>query len=107
MTTMKKKHMLLVMGLLIASETFAQQIPDMRSNINTVFNNIIIPLLIFGVVSGVGRGVWMNWDAILGKNGANKQDGWFAVGEQVLYALAFVAVISAVAALASTMSFQI
>lgn len=104
---MKKKYVLLVMGLLLASETFAQTIPDMRSNINLVFNNIIIPLLIFAVITGVGRGVWMNWDAILGKNGANKQDGWFAVGEQLLYALAIVAAVSAVAAFAATMNFQI
>lgn len=102
---MKKKLILCVMLLQVSSALFAQG--NAKAEINSILNSWMVPVLALGLFGGFAALVWHNQDAIRGKNGLSKQDGWFAVGEGMIFVVFGMAAFTFVAGKLSGMSFTL
>lgn len=103
---MKKIILLGILSCLSTSRLLAQG-PQSRTEINTMLNSWLVPVLGLGLLIGFAGLVWHNIDGIRGKNGASKQDAWTAVGEGMIFVILGIAAIGYVANKVATMSFSI
>ena len=103
---MKKKILLFSLMAQASSTLFAQSV-DSRTEINSIMNSWLIPIAGFLLLVGFIALVIQHIDAIRGKNGLSKQDGWFAVGEGIVYIVITIGAIGFIAHKAAGMSFNI
>lgn len=102
-----KKKILFFSLMAQASSTLFAQSANSRTEINSIMNSWLIPIAGFLLLIGFLALVIQHLDAIRGKNGLSKQDGWFAVGEGMIYVVLSIAAIGIVAAKVAGMSFSI
>lgn len=103
---MKKKILLFALMIQVSSVLFAQT-ANSRSDINSMINSWIIPVVGLLLLIGFLALVIHNIDAIRGKNGLSKQDGWLSVGEGMAFVVVAVAAIGFVANKLAGMNFSI
>lgn len=89
---------------MVSSGVFAQ---SSRTDINSALSTWIWPVVGFGFLCCFARLVWVNWDAIQGKGGLQKQDGWLAVGEGLIYVLVICTALGFVAGKVAAMNYSI
>jgi hypothetical protein len=99
-----KKIISIAMMAAMSLPLFAQ---NSRTDINSMLNSWFVPVIGLGLFVGFVGLVWHNIDAIRGKNGASKQDGWMAVGEGMVYIVLVVAALTFVASKLAGMTFSI
>lgn len=101
---MKKKLFLFTLMLQASSSLFAQ---SARTDINSLMSTWLIPIVGFLMLAAFIGLVIHNMDALLGKNGLSKQDGWINVGTGLIYVACGIAAISFVATKVAGMNFTI
>lgn len=104
---MKKKLLFLFMLVLSHDSLFAQTGSSSRSEINSMLSSWLIPVIGLGLLLGFVALVWNNIDAIRGKNGLSKQDGWMAVGEGMIFVILGIGAIGFVAHKIASMNFTV
>ncbi len=102
---MKKRIITLSLMLHASSMLFAQA--NSRSDINSMLNSWLIPAIGLLMLGGFIALVIANQEALRGKNGLSKQDGWIAVGEGMIYIVVGVAAIGFIAGKLAGMNFSI
>ena len=76
------------------------QIKDFKQDVNTVLNNLGLPIFFFFIVVGTVVGIVQNYEKIVDKDGnGTRKEGLWNVGMIVLYVVIGCAVIAAVIAL--------
>lgn len=84
------------------------QIRDFKNDVNTVLNNVGLPLFLFFIVIGTVIGVVQNYEKIVDKDGnGTRKEGLFNVGIIVLYVVIACAVIAGVIALVGRVSLRV
>ena len=101
---MKKKIVLLGLMLQASSSMFAQT-ANSRSDINSMLSSWLIPAI--GLLGGFIGLVIYNQEALRGKNGLSKQDGWISVGEGMIFIVVGIAAIGFIASKLASMNFSI
>ena len=89
---MKKKIVLLGLLLQASSSMFAQT-ANSRSDINSMLSSWLIPAIGLLMLGGFIGLVIYNQEALRGKNGLSKQDGWISVGEGMIFIVVGIAAI--------------
>ena len=103
---MKKFILVGAFSCLTNLSLFAQGLQS-RTEINSMLNSWLVPVLGLGLIIGFAGLVWHNIDGIRGKNGASKQDAWTAVGEGMIFVILGIAAIGYVANKVAAMNFSI
>lgn len=103
---MKKKIVLLGLMLQASSSMFAQT-ANSRSDINSMLSSWLIPIVSALMLTGFIGLVVHNQDALRGKNGLSKQDGWISVGEGMIFVVLGIAAIGFIASKLASMNFSI
>lgn len=103
---MKKKIILFGMMLQASSSLFAQS-ANSRTDINSMLGSWLIPAIGLLMLGGFIALVIANQEALRGKNGLSKQDGWIAVGEGMIFVVVGIAAIGFIAQKLSGMNFTI
>lgn len=101
---MKKKLITCGMMLQASSTLFAQ---NSRGDINTMISSWLIPVVGLCLIGGFIFVVVQNFDGLRGKNGANKAEAWWAVGEGIIFVVLGVGAITFVASKLAGMNFSI
>lgn len=101
---MKKKLFLLTLMLQASSSLFAQ---NARTDINSLMSTWLIPVVAFLILASFLGLVIHNMDALLGKNGLSKQEGWINVVLGIVYVACGIAAIGLVATKVAGMNFTI
>ena len=101
---MKKKLLMCTLMFQTSSVLFAQ---NSRSDINSLLSSWVAPVVGFGILLGFLGLVIQNFDAIRGKNGLSKQDGWLAVGEGIIYVVLVISAIVFVASKVAGINFTV
>lgn len=84
------------------------QIRDFKSDVNTVLNNMALPLFIFFIVVGTVVGIVQNYEKIVDKDGnGTRKEGLWNVAMIVLYVVIGVAVIAAIIGLVSRVNLKV
>ena len=103
---MKKKIVLLGLMLQASSSMFAQT-ANSRSDINSMLSSWLIPAIGLLMLGGFIGLVIYNQEALRGKNGLSKQDGWISVGEGMRFIVVGIAAIGFIASKLASMNFSI
>ena len=103
---MKKKIVLLGLMLQASSSMFAQT-ANSRSDINCMLSSWLIPAIGLLMLGGFIGLVIYNQEALRGKNGLSKQDGWISVGEGMIFIVVGIAAIGFIASKLASMNFSI
>lgn len=103
---MKKKVLFFVLMLQASTSMFAQS-ANSRADINSMISSWIVPAVGLLMLGGFIGLVIHNQEALRGKNGLSKQDGWLSVGEGMIYVVFGVAAMGFVASKLAGMNFTI
>lgn len=103
---MKKRIILLTLLLQVSSALFAQT-ANSRSDINSMLSSWLIPAIGLVMLGGFVGLVIHNQEALRGKNGLSKQDGWISVGEGMIFIVVGIAAIGFIASKLASMNFSI
>ena len=103
---MKKKIVLLGLMLQASSSMFAQT-ANSRSDINSMLSSWLIPAIGLLMLGGFIGLVIYNQEALRGKNGLSKQDGWISVGEGMIFIVVGIAAIGFIASKLASMNCKV
>lgn len=101
-----KKRILLVLLIGFPTIMSAQSI-NSRTDINSMLQSWIIPIMGIIMFLAFAVLVFVNLDALRGKNGLSKEEGWMNVGQGLVYIVLGIAALSFVASKLAGMSFTI
>ena len=103
---MKKRIVLLTLILQVSSALFAQTANSL-SDINSMLSSWLKPAIGLVMLGGFVGLVIHNQEALRGKNGLSKQDGWISVGEGMIFIVVGIAAIGFIASKLASMNFSI
>lgn len=101
-----KKKFLLSFSAYMPAMMYAQSASS-RTEINSMLQSWIIPIMGLIVFTAFAILVFVNLDALRGKNGLSKEEGWMNVGQGVIYVVLGISILGFVASKLAGMSFTI